>query len=109
MPVHSDAHVESRENASTGGAMTGDYGGPMVVTTLPSACVLLPKPQVGQARSLMVKGARMPVTSMGGSLQTAPIAKFSTKGPGGGGFHVDSPPGGKEIIGLVRTGPTVVH
>lgn len=88
--------------------MTGDHGDPMVVTTLPSASVLLPKPQVGQARSFMVKGARTPVLYSFGSVQTAPIAKFWKRGSGGG-FHVDSPPGGKEIIGLVRMGPTVVH
>ena len=53
IPVHADAHVGSRENTSIGGMITGRYGGPIVVITVPSSDVLNPKPQVGQARSLM--------------------------------------------------------
>ena len=73
MPVHIDAHVESRENASIGGAISGSHGGPMVVMTSPLPDVLLPNPQVGQARSLIRSGATMPVINhAGGAVQTAP-------------------------------------
>ena len=57
IPVHADAHVGSRENTSIGGIITGRYGGPTVVITVPSSDVLNPKPQVGQARSLISIGA----------------------------------------------------
>ena len=50
-PVHNEAHVGSRENNSIGGAMGGSHGAPIVVTTLPSVDVLLPKPQVGHAKN----------------------------------------------------------
>ena len=40
--------------------MSGSHGSSMVVTTLP---LLLPRPQVGQARSFIVSGAKMPVPS----------------------------------------------
>ena len=50
-PVHSDAHVGSRENISIGGTISGSHGGPIVVMMSPLADVLNPKPQVGHARS----------------------------------------------------------
>lgn len=53
IPVHIDAHIGSRENISIGGTISGSHGGPIVVITLPLADVLFPKPQVGQARSLI--------------------------------------------------------
>lgn len=74
MPVHIDAHVESRENASIGGAISGSHGGPMVVMTSPLPDVLLPKPQVGQTRSLIRSGAKELIINIaGGAVQTAPI------------------------------------
>ena len=57
MPVHTTAHVGSRENACMGGMISGSHGGPIVVITVPSADVLVPKPHVGQARSLIASGA----------------------------------------------------
>ena len=94
--------------------MRGSHGGPIVVTTLPSADVLLPKPQVGHARSLIVSGVKVyPPRSKAqfGSCQVFPTPKLHGygKSEGGGGFHVESAPGGKLIIGLVRVGPITVH
>ncbi len=59
-PVHDDAHFESRENSSMGGIISGSQGGPIVVKTVPLTAVLLPKPHVGQARSLISSGAIPP-------------------------------------------------
>ena len=50
-PVHRAAHIGSRENMFIGGTTSGSHGGPTVVITVPSADVLLPKPNLGQARS----------------------------------------------------------
>ena len=55
--VHANAHVGSRENTLIGGIIIGRYGGPIVVMTVPSSDVLYPKPQVGQAKSLILIGA----------------------------------------------------
>ena len=57
-PVQPAAHIGSREKISSGGLISGSHGGPIVVTTVPSADVLIPKPQVGQARSLTSSGAK---------------------------------------------------
>ena len=51
IPVHKAAHIGLRENIFIGGTISGSHGGPIVVTTEPSADVLSPKPHVGQARS----------------------------------------------------------
>ena len=40
-----------------GGTIRGSHGGPMVVIMVPSIDVLLPKPQVGQTRSLRLSDA----------------------------------------------------
>lgn len=81
IPVHADAHVGSRENISVGGTINGSQGGPIVRITLPSVDVLFPKPQVGQARSLISSGD-IPSSSPGpislsadGSPQRSPIIK----------------------------------
>ena len=55
--MHNDAHVESRVNTSTGGMISGSHGGPMVVITEPLADLLVPRPQVGHARSFTLSGA----------------------------------------------------
>ena len=82
----------------------------MVVITSPLEDVLFPNPHVGQARSLIMSGATTPVMSGACRCQTAPTEKFSPWTSGtGGGFHVERPPGGKVMIGLVRMGPIVVH
>ena len=87
-------------------------GGPIVVTTVPSADVLVPRPQVGQARSFTLSGAISSAKSYPGmtlgSIQIAPTAK-SSPSIVGSGFHVDSTPGGRVMIGFVNFGPTVVH
>ena len=83
IPVHADAHIGSRENTSIGGIITGRYGGPIVVITVPSSDVLNPKPQVGQARSLISIGAIPSVKSISpsilppfGSFQIWPTVKM---------------------------------
>jgi hypothetical protein len=43
--------------------MSGRNGGPIVVITVPSGAVLLPKPQVGQAKSLTSSGSIVPYIS----------------------------------------------
>ena len=55
-PVHIAFHIGSRENICVGGMINGSHGGPIVVITVPSD-VPFPKPQVGQARSLILSGA----------------------------------------------------
>ena len=40
IPVHTDAHIELRENTFVGGITIGRYGGPIVVITVPSLDVL---------------------------------------------------------------------
>ena len=57
IPVQLAAHIGLRVNISIGGIISGSHGGPIVVITVPLAAVLLPKPQVGQARSLTLSGA----------------------------------------------------
>ena len=63
IPLHIAFHVGSRENTCVGGMINGSHGGPIVRTTVPSADVLFPKPQVGQARSLISSGAIPAVSS----------------------------------------------
>lgn len=63
IPVHAEAHIGSRENISIGGTIIGSQGGPTVETIVPGAKVLNPKPQVGQARSLISSGAITPALS----------------------------------------------
>ena len=57
IPVHIAAQTGSRENIFISGIISGSHGEPIVVTTVPSADVLVPKPQVGQSRSLIWSGA----------------------------------------------------
>lgn len=63
IPVQKASHIGSRENICIGGMINGSHGGPIVRTTVPSADVLFPKPQVGQARSLTSSGAIPSVSS----------------------------------------------
>lgn len=72
IPVHANAHVRSRENISIGGMINGSQGGPIVRP----ADGLLPKPHVGQARSLTSSGD-MPSSS---SAPKSPISVGSDQG-----------------------------
>ena len=114
IPVHVAAHIGSRANIFVGGMISGSHGAPMVVTTVPSADVLVPKPQVGQARSLISSGAipatgARPASGLAiseGSCQISPTVNVQ---PPSDGFHVDSSPGARVMIGSTNSGPTVVH
>ena len=82
-PVQPAAHIGSRENISSSGSISGSHGGPIVVTTVPSADVLFPKPQVGQARSRTSSGAKPAAKSSSvpgiplGSFHISPTVKLS--------------------------------
>ena len=81
-PVHKADHVGSRENISVGGLISGSHGGPIVVITVPLVDVLFPKPQVGQARSLTMSGAKPSAKTSSepgkstGSRQISPTVKL---------------------------------
>ena len=90
--------------------ISGRNGGPTVANGVPSAGVLMPKPQVGRAKSLIDSIFCVPYTS------TAISTKLERASPLGkddmyslNGAHVESSPGAKVIIGLVRTGPRLPH
>ena len=61
--VHSDAHLESRENKSIGATISGSHSALIAVNTLPSADVLLSKPQAGHAKSSIVSGKKLELSS----------------------------------------------
>ena len=73
------------------------------------ADVLMPRPQVGQAKSLINSAFPVvPESSIGSKSERAsPLGKYDMSSLDGA--HVESSPGAKVIIGLVRTGPRVVH
>ena len=87
------------------------YGDPTVATIVPLADVLKPRPQVGQAKSLINNGFISPAnTSPESRLEvsnTSPVVKYDRYSLDGA--HVESSPGAKVIIGFVRTGPTLAH
>ena len=90
--------------------ISGRNGGPTVANGVPLAGVLMPKPQVGQAKSL-IDGcfiSRYIATAIGSKSERAsPLGNSDVYSLSGA--HVESSPGAKVIIGLVRTGPRVVH
>ena len=91
--------------------ISGRNGDPTVTTKVPSADVLMPTPQVGQARSLINSGFISPQAPMARlsseSKMPCPVGKFDISALNGA--HVESSPGARVIIGLVRTGPRLAH
>lgn len=89
----------------------GRNGDPTVATKVPSADVLMPTPQVGHAKSLINSGLISPRILMAGPSATSekacPVGKYDISSLNG--VHVESSPGAKVIIGLVRTGLILVH
>ena len=83
----------------------------MVVSKVPSADVLMPKPQAGQARSLIDSGSISPYLNI--SPASLILSRFMPdvyiiENPLAGA-QVESSPGASVIIGLVSIGPIVVH
>ena len=88
--------------------MSGGHGAPVVAMTLLSANILLPKRQVGHAKSLIMVGENFRTLASSGSVQTSPIPQ-SIRGSGAGVSHVEITPDEKLIIGLVQVGPNMIH
>ena len=108
--VHIADQVGSRVKASVGGLISGRNGDPTVGTKVPSADVLMPTPQVGQAKSLITSGFMTPSKSTLISLKSemaCPVGKCDVSPLIGA--HVRSWLGAKVITGLVTTGPRLVH